>query len=47
MTFLGLLGIVLFIVAVISVAATVTWLVVRLTPAEKRKPAADPAEPAA
>jgi len=36
---LGLLGIVVFIVAVISVAATVTWLVVRLTPTAKKKPA--------
>jgi hypothetical protein len=45
-TVLGLLGIVLFIVAVISVAAAVTWLVVRLTPAQKKKPA-EPVEPPA
>jgi hypothetical protein len=42
-TVLGLLGMIVFIVAVISVAATVTWLVVRLTPTEKKKPA-DPVE---
>jgi hypothetical protein len=31
-TVLGLLGVVVFIVAVISLAAGVTWLVVRLSP---------------
>jgi hypothetical protein len=31
-TVLGLIGIVLFIVAVIALAAAVTWLVVKLTP---------------
>ena len=31
-TFLGVLGLVLFIVAVIGFAASVTWAVVRLTP---------------
>jgi hypothetical protein len=40
-TVLGLIGIVVFIVAVISVAATVTWLVVRLTPTSKPKPKPD------
>jgi hypothetical protein len=36
---LGLLGIILFIASVISLAAGVTWLVVRLspTPGAKRK----------
>jgi hypothetical protein len=45
-TALGLLGMVVFIVAVIGVAATVTWLVVRLTPTAKKKPP-EPVEPAA
>ena len=40
MTVLGLLGIVLFCTAVISLAAAVTWLVVKLSPAKKPKPAA-------
>jgi hypothetical protein len=31
-TVLGLLGVVVFIVAVISLAAAVTWLVVKLLP---------------
>ncbi len=35
-TLLGLLGIVVWIVAVIALAAAVTWLVVRLSPAEKQ-----------
>ena len=42
-TALGLIAFVVFIAAVITVAAAVTWLVVRLTP--KKKPKA--AEPAA
>jgi len=37
-TVLGLLGIVVFIACVIAVAAAVTWLVVRFSPAEKPKP---------
>lgn len=38
---LGVLGIILFIACVISLAAGVTWLVVRLspTPGRKKKPA--------
>jgi hypothetical protein len=40
MTVLGLLGIALFCTAVISLAAAVTWLVVKLSPAKKPKPAA-------
>jgi hypothetical protein len=39
MTVLGLLGIALFCTAVISLAAAVTWLVVKLSPAKKPKPA--------
>ncbi len=34
-TVLGLLGIVVWIVAVIGIAAAVTWLVVKVTPGEK------------
>jgi hypothetical protein len=34
-TVLGLIGIVVWIVAVIGIAAAVTWLVVRVTPGEK------------
>jgi hypothetical protein len=39
---LGLLGLIVFVVAVISLAAGVTWLVVRLFPSttEKKKPQA-------
>jgi hypothetical protein len=42
-TVLGLLGLVIYVVAVISVAAGMTWLTVRLTPAKKPQPV----EPAA
>lgn len=38
---IGLILFVVYIVAIVSVAASVTWLVVRLTPAKKQKPAAD------
>ncbi len=34
-TVLGLLGIVVWIVSVIAIAAAVTWVVVRVTPGEK------------
>jgi hypothetical protein len=34
-TVLGLLGLAVFIVGVIGVAAGVTWAVVKITPAEK------------
>jgi hypothetical protein len=41
-TLLGLIGLALFIVGVISLAAAVTWTVVKITPAEKRpKPTGD------
>jgi hypothetical protein len=36
-TVLGLIGLAAFIVAVIALAATVTWLVVKLSPAPKSK----------
>jgi hypothetical protein len=38
-TVLGLFGIALFIVGVIALASGVTYVVVRLTPQKKRKPA--------
>ena len=34
---LGILGIALFIVCVIALAATVTWLVVKLSPGDRGK----------
>jgi hypothetical protein len=43
-TVLGLIGMVIFIVAVISLAAGVTWLVVKITPSEPRKKRTAPAE---
>jgi hypothetical protein len=36
-TVLGLLGIVVFIVCVIALAAAVTWTVVRLTPSHSKR----------
>jgi hypothetical protein len=39
-TFLGLIGVVGFIVAIVSLAATVTWVVVRYTPTSKSGDAA-------
>ncbi|MGD0712887.1 MAG: hypothetical protein ABSB24_01705 [Gaiellaceae bacterium] len=38
-TALGLIAFVVFIAAVIAVAAAVTWVVVRLSPAKKSGPA--------
>jgi hypothetical protein len=35
-TLLGLIGLALFIVGVIALAAGITWAVVKITPAEKR-----------
>jgi hypothetical protein len=40
---LGLFGLVLFCVAVISLAAGVTWLVVKLFPTKEKKKADAPA----
>jgi hypothetical protein len=41
-TLLGLFGLALFIVGVVSLAAGVTWTVVKITPSEKRpKPSSD------
>jgi flagellar biogenesis protein FliO len=42
LTVLGLVGIVVFCICVIALAAAVTWLVVKLSPSK----AAKPAEPA-
>jgi hypothetical protein len=41
MTVLGLLGLVLFIACVISLAAAVTWIVVKVSPAKNRPPKTD------
>jgi hypothetical protein len=38
-TVLGLIGVVLFILAVLSLSAGVTWTVVKLTPQRQKKPA--------
>jgi hypothetical protein len=38
-TALGLIGIIVFAACVIGLAAAVTWLVVKISPAEKPKPA--------
>ena len=43
LTVLGLIGIVLFCTAVIALAAGVTWLVVKISPAKPAKP--KPTEP--
>jgi hypothetical protein len=47
-TALGLLGVAVFIVCVVALAAGVTWTVVRLspTPGDKPKPQDDAADPA-
>ena len=39
-TALGLIGLIMFIVAVIALAASVTWLVIRLTPNRDKREAA-------
>jgi hypothetical protein len=38
-TALGLIGLALFIVGVIALAAAITWAVVKLTPQRREKPA--------
>jgi hypothetical protein len=43
-TVLGLIGMVIFIVAAIALAAAVTWVVVKVTPSGPRKKPAEPAE---
>ena len=42
-TVLGLLGLVLFIAAVVGYAALVTFIVIRISPAKDRPKKADPA----
>jgi hypothetical protein len=37
-TVLGLIGVVVFIIAVLSLSAGVTWTVVKLTPQRQKKP---------
>jgi hypothetical protein len=37
-TILGLIGLIVFVVLVISFAAGVTWLVVKLFPQQQKKP---------
>ena len=38
-TVLGLIGVVVFIIGVLSLSAFVTWSVVKLTPQRQKKPA--------
>jgi hypothetical protein len=40
-TVLGLLLMIIFIVCVIALAAAVTWIVVKVSPSGKKKPATD------
>jgi hypothetical protein len=37
-TVLGIIGIIVYAAAVIALASGVTWIVVKVSPAEKRKP---------
>ncbi|HET9674434.1 MAG TPA: hypothetical protein VFP31_06435 [Gaiellaceae bacterium] len=37
-TVLGIIGIIIFAASVIALAAGVTWIVVKVSPAEKAKP---------
>ena len=41
-TVLGLLGFVLYVAVIIGVAAGVTWIVVRLTPPQKKSGGSSP-----
>jgi hypothetical protein len=41
---LGLLGLIVYVVCVIAIAAGITWLVVRITPTGKKKEAETPAQ---
>ena len=43
-TILGLLGLIVFVVALTSLAASVTWLVVRLFPSNDQKKKTQPQE---
>ena len=42
-TVLGLIGMLVYAASIIGLAAGVTWLVVKVSPSEKPKPAADDA----
>jgi flagellar basal body-associated protein FliL len=44
-TILGFIGLVVFIVCVIALAAAITWVVVKVSPSKKPKEKAAPAEP--
>jgi hypothetical protein len=46
-TVLGLIGLAVFIVCVIALAAGVTWLVVKISPAPGSKPKKPSSEPTA
>ena len=42
-TVLGLLGLILYIAAIVSLAAAITWVVVKISPSEKKpQPPAEP-----
>jgi hypothetical protein len=43
-TVLGLLGILIFIPCVIALAAALTWIVVKVSPAPKPKPVSEQSE---
>jgi len=43
-TILGLLGLIVFVIALTSLAASVTWLVVRLFPSNDQKKKTQPQE---
>jgi hypothetical protein len=45
-TVLGLIGIIVFAACVIALAAAVTWVVVKVSPAEKPAKPASPPDPA-
>jgi hypothetical protein len=46
-TVLGLFGLVVYATCVVSLAAAITWVVVKISPAEKKPKTPEPAEPAA
>ena len=41
-TVLGLIGLVLFVVGVIGLAAGITWLVIKISPTQRTKRTAEP-----
>ena len=46
-TVLGLFGLLVYAACIVSLAAAITWVVVKISPAEKTPKTPDPAEPAA